>query len=138
MQHDSALTVPGVSFMPFSDQLNTYRLRATMTLRELAAASGLDFTYISKLERNKVPPPARESVEALAKALKLNESERIEFLALAGTITTDMERWMVHERPVVREVYRSLSRLSPEEQERRLNELLAQVEREHKKSGDEE
>jgi transcriptional regulator with XRE-family HTH domain len=116
--------------MRFGDQLKLYRQRADMRLRELGTASGIDYTYISKVEGNKVPPPARDAVEALAHALKLNEKERIEFVALAGTITTDMERWVVRERPAARELYRSLSQLPADEQERRLEEFIRQVEQE--------
>ncbi len=116
--------------MRFGDQLKLYRQREAMNLRELGTASGIDYTYISKVEGNKVPPPARDAVEALARALKLTEKERIEFVALAGTITTDMERWVVCERPAARELYRSLSQLPPDEQERRLEEFIRQVERE--------
>lgn len=116
--------------MRFGDQLKLYRQREDMTLRELGQASNIDYTYISKLESNKVPPPARDVVENLARALKLTAAERIEFVALAGTITTDMERWVVSERPAARQLYRSLSQLPGDEQERRLEEFIKQVERE--------
>jgi transcriptional regulator with XRE-family HTH domain len=101
-----------------------------MKLRELDDASGIDYTYISKLESNKVPPPAREVVEKLARALKLTEDERMEFAASADMITTDMERWVVRDRPAARQLFRSLSRLPADEQERRLEEFIKQVERE--------
>jgi transcriptional regulator with XRE-family HTH domain len=117
----------------FGDQLKAYRHRARKTQRQLAADANLDFTYISKLETAAVLPP-RDTAEVLAKALKLSPEEREDFLALAGAISRDMERY-VRDQPAARELYRSVSQLPPEQQERRLREFIAQVERDLKRGG---
>jgi transcriptional regulator with XRE-family HTH domain len=117
----------------FGDQLKAFRHRVRRTQRQLAEEADLDFTYISKLETGSVLPP-RDTAEALAKALKLSPEEREDFLALAGAISSDMERY-VREQPAARELYRSVSQLPPEQQERRLREFIEQVERDLKRGG---
>lgn len=127
--------------MRFGDQLKQYRNRAGLTQRQLAEKAGLDFTYVSKIENGKVPPPTRDTVEALAKQLKLSDAEHLEFVALAGTIPIDMERWVVAQ-PRARYLYRSLRErlrdLPLDEQERLLEQIIAEVERERRPGDDDE
>lgn len=127
-QHECiALSFARHGLMRFGNQLRAYRLRAGLTLRELGSKTGLDFGYVSKIETGKVPPPPREAIELLAKPLNLTVSELADFLALAGTIPREMEEWATREP--ARQLYRSLRELPEEEQERVLQRLIAEVER---------
>jgi len=54
-----------------------------MSQRELAAASGLDFSYISKLENGRIPPPAADTVIQICQALKTPSED---LLAASGKL----------------------------------------------------
>ena len=115
----------------FGDLVKRYRQRAGLTQRQLAdrAAPRLDFTYVSKIEGNKVPPPARDIVEGIARALRLSAEEREELITAAGRVPRDLEQWVMRE-PKARQLYRSLQQLPRAEQARLLQQLIEQVERE--------
>lgn len=51
-----------------------------MKLRELAKAVGMDYTYINKIENDKVGPPTDEKIRKLA-AVLLGDPERLILLA---------------------------------------------------------
>ncbi len=65
------------------------RLASGFTLEELAKRSGLDASYISKIERAKFPSPRVETLEKLAEALSVPVSA---FMALRVSLAdTEME-----------------------------------------------
>lgn len=53
----------------FGALLKHCRQSAGFSQRELAYRSGLDFSYISKLENGRVPPPAADTVVTLSQVL---------------------------------------------------------------------
>jgi transcriptional regulator with XRE-family HTH domain len=114
----------------FGDLVKRYRQRAGLTQRQLAdrAEPRLDFTYVSKIEGNKVPPPAREIIEGIARALRLSAEDREELITAAGRVSRDLEQWVVRE-PKARQLYRSIQQLPKAEQARLLQQLIDQVER---------
>ena len=60
-----------------------------MTLREVAERAGIDFTYLSKIENDRIPyTPAVETIRQLADALKVDS---IELLTLAGKLPKELE-----------------------------------------------
>ena len=70
-------------------KVRSLRLASDLTLEELGERSGLDASYISKIERAKFPTPKVEIVEKLAKALSVPVSA---FMALrVSTADTEME-----------------------------------------------
>lgn len=50
----------------FGDLLRERRLASGLSQRQLAKQIGVDFSYISKLENDRVPPPASETIARLA------------------------------------------------------------------------
>ena len=110
-------------------------MRRGLSQRQLAAQAQLDFSYVSKIEGGRVPPPARENIEVLARVLRLSDEEREQLVTLAGTIPTEMEEWVVRE-PAARQLYRSISQLPAEEQERLLAKLIEQVKRDVNRGGE--
>src|SRR5919199_1361727 len=119
----------------FGDLVKRYRQRAGLTQRQLAdrAEPRLDFTYVSKIEGNKVPPPARDIVEGIARALRLSPEEREELITAAGRVPRDLEQWVMRE-PKARQLYRSIQQLPRAEQAKLLQELIDQIE--HQVEGD--
>jgi transcriptional regulator with XRE-family HTH domain len=72
----------------FGAALRDCRRAAGLTQRELAERSGLDFSYISKLENGRLPPPAADTVVALCRILGVPPEE---VLALTGKIPSDVQ-----------------------------------------------
>jgi len=57
----------------FSLTIKTARLKQDLSLRDLAELTGLDHSYIGRLEKGG-PKPSRDTVIKLAKALKIPEN----------------------------------------------------------------
>jgi HTH-type transcriptional regulator, competence development regulator len=72
----------------FGAALRIYRRSAGLTQRELAQKSRLDFSYISKIENGRLPPPAADTVVSMCHILKI-PPERL--LALTGKIPSDVQ-----------------------------------------------
>lgn len=53
----------------FADRLKALRLKASLTVRELAEKSGVERTYLYALEAGRKAAPPWDTVVALAKAL---------------------------------------------------------------------
>jgi transcriptional regulator with XRE-family HTH domain len=60
-----------------------------MSQRELADRTGLDFSYISKMENGHIPPPAADTVVLIAKTLNAPAEE---LLALTGKIPSSVQQ----------------------------------------------
>lgn len=74
--------------LTFGQTLRQLRQRADVTQRDLANRIGMDFSYISKLENDRMPPPSADTIVAICR--ELNESPE-QLLALGGKIPTDVE-----------------------------------------------
>ena len=75
----------------FGAALRERRRAAGLSQRELAARARLDFSYISKLENDRLPPPAADTVIALCAALGIPAEE---LLALAGKLPSAVQQTM--------------------------------------------
>ena len=72
----------------FGQYLRGKRREAGISQRELASRISLDYSYISKLENDRLPPPSAKTVVSIAEALS---TSRDEFLARVGKIPSDVE-----------------------------------------------
>src|SRR5882724_9813781 len=72
----------------FGQKLREFRQEKGMTLRALAEAIGVDFTYLSKIENDKVGYlPGAETIRDLAQAL---EADAIGLLQLANKLPPEL------------------------------------------------
>jgi transcriptional regulator with XRE-family HTH domain len=72
----------------FGQKLREFRQKRGMTLRALAEAAGVDFTYLSKIENDKVGYlPGAETIRDLAQALGV---DAIELLELANKLPPEL------------------------------------------------
>ena len=71
----------------FGAHLRKLRVQRGIGLRKMAMIIGISPTYLSKIERGEMPPPAEEQVVALAKIL---EQDTDVFLGMAGRIASDL------------------------------------------------
>jgi HTH-type transcriptional regulator, competence development regulator len=73
--------------MTFGQKLRELRRASGLTQRELASAADLDFSYISKLENDRNPPPAADTVVRLGDAMKVPAEA---LLALTAKLPSDV------------------------------------------------
>ena len=71
----------------FGQAIRQLRMERGLTQRVVAAAVGVDFTYLSKLENDRGEPPSEKLVRELARVL---DGEPEELLALAGWIPGEL------------------------------------------------
>jgi transcriptional regulator with XRE-family HTH domain len=68
---------------------------AQFSVRKVAAAIGVEPSYLSKIERGEQPPPSERTIVALAKELG---EDRDFLLALAGKVSEDLLK-IIRKRP---------------------------------------
>ncbi len=73
----------------FGKELRERRRLADLSQRELAERAGLDFSYISKIENDRLPPPAADTVVELCRILGIPPEE---MLALTGKIPSQVQQ----------------------------------------------
>lgn len=79
----------------FGEFLRRHREQQNITLRKFAGLVGMSPTYLSKVERDEMPPPSEEKIRAISKVLNLDPDE---LLARAGRVAADLEA-IIQERP---------------------------------------
>ena len=92
----------------FGETLRDIRREAGVTQRDLAQRTGLDFSYISKLENDRNAPPAADSIVRMCEVLGV-PPERL--LALTGKIPSDVQQ-TVASSTAAQEFLRETQRLS--------------------------
>lgn len=105
--------------MRFGKRLRELRQAKNLSQRDLAAEVGVNFTYISKIENEKLDFaqfPGEELIRKLAKALEADEDE---LLLLAQKIPEQIKK-RVMERP---DAFRKFADLNDKEIDRLLDEI---------------
>jgi transcriptional regulator with XRE-family HTH domain len=93
------------------------------SVRQVAQRVGIEPSYLSKIERGKVPPPSEAIIEALAKELGEDPSE---LLVRAGRFPQGMEAAAVLRPRVLAELFDQIQDL-PEEALRKISKISRQV-----------
>lgn len=73
--------------MEFGGFVRAKRVEKKVSLRKLAELVGINFTYLSKIESNDLPPPAEDKIRLLAQHLELDADE---LFSLAQKIPGDL------------------------------------------------
>jgi transcriptional regulator with XRE-family HTH domain len=113
--------------MQFSERIRELRKAKNLSLRTLAEAVGVSFTYISKIENDKLDfgdYPSEDLIQKLAAALGADEDE---LLLLARKVPPEI-RERVFERP---DAFRKLANLD----DAALDKLLQDIEKKRKEKG---
>lgn len=76
----------------FGQRLRELRRARGISQRRLAERVDVDFTYLSKLENDRFPPPSAKTIAALAAELKADADE---LSLLAGKIPADLQEVLV-------------------------------------------
>ena len=102
----------------FGARVRRLREERDIGLRPFARMVGISATYLSKVERDELPPPAEERVKEIARLLGQDPDE---LLALAGRVASDLGE-IIRERPrEMASFLRTVRGMGPEEL-RRLEE----------------
>ncbi|MGD0488009.1 MAG: helix-turn-helix transcriptional regulator [Syntrophorhabdales bacterium] len=79
-----------MTYNELGKRIRELRNERKLTLRQLAGKTGLNFTYLSKIENGRTDySPSSESIRLLARIL---ETDQVELLRLAGKVPPELER----------------------------------------------
>ena len=76
----------------FGRAIREARRQRGISQKELADRAGIDFTYLSKIENDRMAPPSEKAIAAMAEALEMDADELIR---LAGKVPTDLAEFLV-------------------------------------------
>src|SRR3954467_10312718 len=79
----------------FGATVRELREEKRISLRQFARMVGVSATYLSKIERDELPPPAEPRVKEIARLL---DQDPDELLALAGKVASDLNE-IIRNRP---------------------------------------
>jgi len=91
----------------FGELLKELRRSKSISQRQLASQVNVDFSYISKIENDRLPPPAAETVEKICDALGLS-SELL--LAYSGKVSEELKSIMTSSPEAVKFLQEAKSR----------------------------
>jgi len=75
--------------MAFGERVRELRKAQGMSQRNLAERSGIDFTYLSKIENGRLEPPSEDVIRRIAEELNVSSDELI---ILADKLPSDLVR----------------------------------------------
>ena len=105
----------------FGSYLREKRRAAQVSQRQLADTVGVDFSYISKLENGRLPPPAANTIVRLAQAIDCPAEE---LLAVAQKMPRSLDASLTGEPAALRFLQEASNlRLSQDEWERMIGSL---------------
>ncbi len=81
--------------LTFGATVRRAREELEIGLREMAKKIGVSPTYLSKIERDMIPPPAEDKIIAIGNLLGIDSDE---LLALAGKVSSDLTE-IIREKP---------------------------------------
>ena len=98
----------------FGQHLRDLRKQARLSQRDLAEHAGIDFTYLSKIENERVEPPSEAVITRLARdlagPLQRDATELAdELIILAGKFPSDVAAMLSLHSFTIAELRRSLS-----------------------------
>ena len=96
--------------MTFGEQLKTWRVEAQLNQRDFGAKVGIDFTYLSKIENGRMPPPSEAAIYKMAEVL---EKDPDILLQLAQKVPHDL-RPIINNSREAPALLRAISGLSEE------------------------
>ena len=86
----------------FGQTLKEIRRSKGVTQRELATTVGVDFSYISKVENDRMPPPAADTIVKICEKLGVPPDE---LLAMTGKMPTSIKE-AISETPAAQQFLR--------------------------------
>jgi transcriptional regulator with XRE-family HTH domain len=75
----------------FGNTLRNIRRARSISQRDLAHKVGVDFSYISKLENGRIPPPSADTIVKISEALSV---EPAVLLSLTGKLPSEVKEML--------------------------------------------
>jgi len=97
----------------FGRVLRELRRSRGISQRNLAAKVGVDFSYISKIENDRLPPPAADTIVKICNALEVSPDS---LLALSGKIPKELKE-AIGSSPAAMQFIRSAQSMGLTEEE---------------------
>lgn len=110
--------------MTFGEQLRLWRIERKLNQRDFAAKVGIDFTYLSKIENGRMPPPSQATIVRMAEVL---EKDADALLQLASKVPQDVKEIITTSRDAPA-LLRAIQGLS-ETEVRQLTEMAERMKR---------
>src|ERR1035438_1891253 len=98
----------------FGDKVRDLRKAKGFTLKTLAAKSGIELTYLSKIENSKTGTPAEDTINKLAKALGLDDLAKQELFRLGSQLPADFKKDITQNK-LMFNIFRSSKGMSQDE-----------------------
>jgi HTH-type transcriptional regulator, competence development regulator len=105
----------------FGKYIKELRKKVGLSQRDLADKAGIDFTYLSKIENDKMAPPSEDTIKKIAEALDENADKLI---IMADKIPSDYKP-VLQSSPEVPMLLRTIS--SGNFSEEKLKKLVEQA-----------
>jgi transcriptional regulator with XRE-family HTH domain len=99
--------------MIFGEALRAARRQAGMSQRDLADRAGVDFSYISKMENGRIPPPSGDTIVRLCTIVGVPPES---LLSLVGKMPSDVQR-TISSSAAAQEFLREAQRIGVTEEE---------------------
>jgi transcriptional regulator with XRE-family HTH domain len=106
----------------FGNKIRELRKEKHLTLKQLSKKSGIEITYLSKIENNKTGSPEINTIEKLATALNVGQDTKEELYRLAKQIPSDIKNNITKSK-VFFDVFRSAKDFNEEELLRIVDEI---------------
>ncbi len=106
----------------FGEMLRALRRQAGLSQRELAQRASLDFSYISKVENGRLPPPAADTIVLLCSILGVSADD---LLAATRKLPSDVEE-KISSSPTAQAFLREAQSLT-DDQWQQLTQTLRQL-----------
>ena len=92
----------------FGQTLKEIRRSKDITQRQLATAVGVDFSYISKIENDRMPPPAADTIVKICEVLDVPPDD---LLAMTGKMPTPIKE-AISEKPAAQQFLREAQNMT--------------------------
>lgn len=108
----------------FGQTLKELRRSKTVTQRDLAARVGVDFSYISKVENDRLPPPSADTIVKICEVLSVPTDH---LLSMTGKVPTPVQK-MVGESSAAQQFMQQAHNLNLSEEDwKKLTQNLKQL-----------
>ncbi|MFQ5627179.1 MAG: helix-turn-helix domain-containing protein [bacterium] len=110
----------------FGKSLREIRRAKNISQRDLAQKIGVDFSYISKLENDRLPPPAADTIVRICDVL---DTPQEQLLALTGKVSNEMKETIASSAAAMQFIRNAKTMNLTEEEWQKLNKQLKRLRR---------
>lgn len=110
----------------FGQVLREFRRAQNVSQRELAAKTEVDFSYISKIENDRLPPPAADTIVKICEVLEIPPEQ---LLVLAGKVPTEVKATIGSSEGAIQFIRDARAMKLTEDEWQKLNKQLKRLRR---------